>query len=323
MRIGIYKDTLSNKRGADAAIIAFVEGLQERGYDAILFEKQDFASRMDESWDVIISTGTNELLDLYAHTSGRNFPWPVVQQFHTNPKSQFKWKRFRRNHLIKKALRRVCAIQVLSGIFVPQVARYGVKVVVIPNWCTDDAAVVNQPQSRDSSTKIIYPAFFGGKKNQRLLIKAFGKISRDFPEWTVELYGNGKIPKRLPERVIAKGFCNLREAYSECAFVAFPSLDEGFPMTLTEAAMFCKTFLAVKDWIGVGDGRGCLIADNTVSSYAEGLRRLMSNPGLCRELGRNAREICLSEYSKGKVLDMWLNLLAGARSADNRCEVRQ
>ena len=200
---------------------------------------------------------------------------------------------------------------------------YGVKVAVIPNWCTNGTAGAKPPQDNSYLSKIIYPAFFGGKKNQRLLIKAFEKISRDFPEWTVELYGNGKVPKKLPERVIAKGFCDLREAYSECAFVAFPSLDEGFPMTLTEAAMFGKTFLAVKDWIGVGDGRGCLLADNTASSYAKGLRRLMSDPGLCSELGRNAREICLSEYSKEKVLDMWLNLLTDARSADNRCEVRQ
>lgn len=30
MRIGIYKDTLANRRGADAAVLALAEGLREK-----------------------------------------------------------------------------------------------------------------------------------------------------------------------------------------------------------------------------------------------------------------------------------------------------
>ena len=129
MKIGIYKDTLSNRRGADFAVLALAEGLRERGHDAVVFEKGDFGKRMSEKWDVVISTGTNELLDLSNCFSGRpartapfpvsRSPFPIIQQFHTNPKSQLKWKRFVRNWRIKQALRHVNAIQVLSESFIP------------------------------------------------------------------------------------------------------------------------------------------------------------------------------------------------------------
>ena len=101
IRIGMYKDTLANRRGADAAVLALAEGLRERGgvegcklrvvscelgvksygvgsgcdigrtgqagsSEVVVFEKKDFERRIKEPWDVMISTGTNELLDLYA-----------------------------------------------------------------------------------------------------------------------------------------------------------------------------------------------------------------------------------------------------------------
>ena len=130
MRIGIYKDTLANRRGADVAVLKLSEGLRERGYDMVVFEKRELVSRMAERWDAVVSTGTNELLDLAAlgyRTA------PIIQQFHTNPQSQFKWKRFIRNWKIRRALKRVAAIQVLQEAFVPQVAKYGPPVTVIGN----------------------------------------------------------------------------------------------------------------------------------------------------------------------------------------------
>ena len=45
MKIGIYKDTLSNRRGADMAVLALADGLRERGHDVVVFEKGDFAMR--------------------------------------------------------------------------------------------------------------------------------------------------------------------------------------------------------------------------------------------------------------------------------------
>ena len=305
MRIGIYKDTLANKRGADVAVLALAEGLRERGFEVEVFERPQLGEKVAEPWDVMVSTGTNEILDLAA-AFPEKFPWPVVQQFHTNPKSQFKWKRFRRNRRIRAALARVQAIQVLAPAFVPQVVRYGARVKVIGNW----SGYAGRALTADTSGQtIIYPAAWGGPKNHALLIKAFARLAGGFPDWTLELYGAGKAPSKLPPQVKAMGYCDLAEAYAKCAFVAFPSLDEGFGLAIADAAAFGKPAVMVRDWIGTAAAGGGLVTGTSVRAYAKGLRQLMTDPGLAGEMGTKARQFCEARYSRGHILDEWMALL--------------
>lgn len=321
MRIGIYKDTLANNRGADKAVAALAKGLRERGHDAVLFEKSNFAARMKEPWDVVISTGTNELLDLYDYFSLRFkktdplFPWPVIQQFHTNPQSQFKWKRFRRNWRIRQALRHVSAIQVLSERFVPQVAKYDAPVFVIGNWSAYDGLA-----AKHAKKVIIYPAAFAKGKNQKLLIKAFARISNEFPEWELRLLGRAEgryadecrsLAEKLGKgRIGFAGFCeDMAAEYGRCAFVAFPSIDEGFPLTLADAAAFAKPCVMARDWIGTVGAGGGIAAKPTVEAYAKGLRRLMSDEGLRIRMGEAAQKFCEENYSRDRILDKWETLL--------------
>ena len=316
MRIGIYKDTLANKRGADVAVLALAEGLRERGHEVEVFEKPKLLERIKEPWDVVISTGTNEILDLAAVYALR-FPWPVVQQFHTNPKSQFKWKKLLRNRAVRAALRRVDVIQVLSEEFIPQVVRYGAKVEVIGNWSKFSV----QPSSRSEEKVIIYPAAFQTVKRQDLLIRAFAKVSNDFPDWRIRLLGSegtrhATACRKLVEKLGLSdciAFCGysgrLDVEYKKCAFVAFPSFAEGVGLVLADAAMFGKPSLMIHDWIGLAKAGGGIVTRATVSAYADGLRRFMSDPELCKTMGAKARDFCAHTYSREKILDRWERLL--------------
>ena len=301
MRIAIYKDTLKNRRGADNAVLALAAGLRERGHDAVVFEQETLADRLAERWDVVISAGTNELLDLAGYAGA-----PVVQQFHTDPKSQFKWKRVIRNLKIRKALRKVAAIQVLRGEFVAQVAKYGPQVAVIGNWSEWEGRARTE---RPASKTIVYPAAFGKGKNQRLAAEAFALISPEFPDWTLELYGNGEPDFVLPTAVRLMGYCDLGPVYASCAFVAFPSLDEGFPLTLVDAAAFGCPAVMVRDWIGAAAAGGGIVSKPTVADYAAAMRRLMSNLELVREMGLAAKRFCQERYSRKSILDKWETLL--------------
>lgn len=323
VRIGIYKDTLANKRGADFAVLALAEGLRERGHDAVVFEKGDFGKRMSEKWDVVISTGTNELLDLYNHVNLVNpvqRQFPVIQQFHTNPKSQFKWKRFVRNWKIRRALHSVGAIQVLSEGFIPQVERYGALVSVIGNWSEMRAQTVEN-RSDLSSTVVICPAAFAKVKNQKMLIEAFARISAEFPDWKLRLLGRAdggyadecrRLAAKFSvvDRVEFAGFCdNLAAEYQKCAFVAFPSVDEGFGLVIADAAAFAKPCVTVRDWIGAASAGGGIVASPTVSSYVDGLRMMMADAELRRRMGAAAQRFCAATYSRERILDKWESLL--------------
>ena len=158
----------------------------------------------------------------------------------------------------------------------------------------------------ETRNTIIYPAAFGGKKNQSLLVDAFASLAGEFPDWTLELYGGGRIPEALPSNVKAMGFCDdLSDAYARCAFLAFPSLDEGFPLTVVDAAAFGKPAVMVNDWVGSAAAGGGIVVGKSVAEYAGGLRRLMSDPALCSRMGEVARDFCAKAYSREKILDAW------------------
>ena len=322
MRIALYKDTLANNRGADRAVRNLAAGLVERGHEAVLFEKPELMVRLRERWDVIISTGTNELLDLVA--AGRRLP-PVIQQFHTDPAYQFRhWlRRWRRNRAIKAALTSVSAIQVLRRQQVKwlceNVGRLEstVHMAVIGNW--SDIAPVSG-RNGDPDKVVIYPGAINRDKNQELLIRSFVIVRDDFPEWRLEFYGTGSPDNERRIRNIAersrndgrisfKGHCELREAYARCAFVALPSKTEGFSLVIAEAASFGKPTVMVQDWIGTVAAGGGIVTEPSARAYAEGLRRLMSDMPLCRQMGEIAQRFCAECYSRAKILDQWESLL--------------
>ena len=331
MKIGIYKDTLANRRGADSAVLALAAGLRERGHDAVVFEKPCFEERIAEHWDIVISTGTNELLDLSNCFSGRpartapfpvsRSPFPIIQQFHTDPKSQFKWKRFVRNWRIKQALRHVNAIQVLSESFIPQVAKYDVPVHVIGNWSEMRVRTLENGSDLFSNV-VICPAAFAKRKNQKLLIAAFARIAAEFPDWKLRLLGRvdggyADECRRLAAksgiagRIEFAGFCDsLAAEYQKCAFVAFPSVDEGFGLVIADAAAFAKPCVTVRDWIGAASAGGGIVASPTVSSYADGLRMMMADVELRRRMGAAAQRFCAATYSRERILDKWETLIS-------------
>ena len=302
MRIGIYKDTLANGRGADVAVKRLAVGLAERKNEVVVFEKDEISARLLEHWDVVISAGTNELLDLSGYSGA-----PIVQQFHTNPRGQFKRKRIVRNWRIRRALKRVAAIQVLQDDFVRQVSAYGPPVAVIGNYI--DLPVVEDADSARSGKLIVYPAAYTKSKNHRLLIKAFSSLRDDFPDWRIELYGKDLDGVRMPPAVRAFGWCDIREVYAKCDFVAFPSVDEGFGLVIAEAAAFGKPAVMIHDWIGTAKAGGGIVTDPTVAAYAAGLRRLMSDPAFCASAGAKARAYCREHFSKDKIIDKWEALL--------------
>ena len=327
MKIAIYKDTFANNRGADIAVKNLAAGLEERGHEVTLFDKTEFAGRVRGDYDVIISTGTNEILDL-AKIDG--LP-PIVQQFHTDPAYPFRhWiKRWRRNRAIKAALRRSAAFQVLSASHVCKLQKMlrGVgedSIFVIGNWSAYERS---EPRECEAEKVIICPGAINNDKNQALLVDVFASIAGEFPDWQVHIYGKGKTKdevalmqriksRKLEGRVLLKGYADLSEPFSKCAFVAFPSKTEGFGMVILDAAMFGKTAISIVDWIGTCSDGGGIVEKDSVSSFADGLSNLMSDEGLRVGMGKAVMEFCRREYSKDKILSSWELLLSMVSRAE-------
>lgn len=225
MKIAIYKDTFANNRGADIAVKNLAAGLGERGHKVTLFDKMQFAEKVRGDYDAIISTGTNEILDL-AEVEG--LP-PIIQQFQTDPAYPFRhWiKRWRRNRAIKATLKKA--------------------------------------------------------KEESALAKRIKSC-------------------KLEGRILLKGYADLTEAYSICAFVAFPSKAEGIPLSVIEAAMFSKPLLMIRDWVGCGE----VVPPK---QYASALRKLIEDEEYRRSLGERSLAFCKEHYSREVLLNKWEELL--------------
>lgn len=337
MKIVVYKDNLSTGRGADTAVRNFADGLTERGHAVSLMEKDEFFSRVlakstgDADFDIIVATGSNEIVDMdLAGYFSRPSRAKVVLQLHLAPRGFFKWKHPFRNRRIRAAFNKPDAVQLLCSSYEAEFRRIAPlpHIFVIGNYASDDiSGHPHSPISPPLSQTILYPAAAVNRiKNQKLLIRSFAHIASEFPEWKVRLLGKDSTPyaascrrliarKGLSSRIELVGFTSdLASEYARAAFIAFPSTLEGFPLAILEAARFARPAVAQEDLPGVSDiiheGKTGIVTAATEAAYSSGLRQLMSDQELCRRLGENARLFCEEHYSRAQILDEWEALLS-------------
>ncbi len=302
--------------------------------------------------DIIVAAGTNELLDLFlnmdaiaSQQSALNLRKsalptkqqlrPLILQLHTDPRHMMKPRQKARNKKLQEAFKVPVSIQVLCEAFVPMLeelvpATKG-KVVAIGNACRwlECAAVIasEAKQSTPRNPYILYPAAFTREKNQMLLIDSFAQVANDFPKWQLHLYGTGATLDAcrsrvatlgLEDRILFKGFANdLRPAYADCAFVATPSVSEGFGLIVIEAAAFKKPTVALDEVPSLAS----LIQDNetgrlaTREAFADALRDLMADDAKRRAFG-DAAHIAAQAFSPMKIQQAWCDLLCRVRDAN-------
>lgn len=353
MRIAVYKDNLATGRGADAAVrnlasilagagheislVAQVHGLPLEGVATVTTTAADVLRDLERlKPDVVVSTGTNEVLDIYKalHTRlGRepvreDLSFRIIQQFHIYPPTMFKWKRPFRNRLIKRALRLAAATQVLLPSYIEPTRRaagLGVdaRIIAIGNSVTP-----HRPGALSRQKLIVYPAALNKDKRQDLLIKAFAIASRGREDWALELYGKGK-PKYaaklkkliaslgLNSRARLMGYAkDLDPILSKASIVAFPSAMEGFGLVVLDAATFGIPVVGCRGTPGVSelikDGENGLLSHPTPAAFAKSLSRLMESEQLRDTLG-NAAGALLETYSVNNIKKAWLETILNVR----------
>lgn len=276
--------------------------------------------------DVIVSFFPN---DLYRITHFQDHNIPIIQMIHCYPPSLFsklKKKNLLSRFFISQSLSKVDVFQVLLNSFKDLVPAdvNPKKIVCIPNFCTVPPKELQRDLNKETK-KIIYVARVEEKgKRPHLLIEAFGKIAKDFPDWTVELWGGRKYPKyekklmKLAEtydvenRVFIKGFHqNIFEVYAQADIHAFPSLEEGFGLGLIDgmgmglpSIGFSET-PAVNELI-IDNYNGFLVKD--VDDFAQKLKMLMSDKNLRIQLGLNAIQSA-QKYTAEEFANLWEKLI--------------
>lgn len=153
------------------------------------------------------------------------------------------------------------------------------------------------------------------------LIEAWGMLAAEFPEWTLRIYGVGELREELLAQAAAVGGRIELPGYTDDmpgvlaaagAFVMSSRL-EGFPMSLLEALAEGTPLISFDCPRGPGEivrsGRnGFLVPDGDIAELAVALRRVMRDPVLREQLGRQAHQDA-QEYTIEKITHDWTGLM--------------
>lgn len=242
---------------------------------------------------------------------------PIISMFHHDPKVYFEDPLF--ELLYREALSECEVLQVLRPEYVKEVLPVThQKVVCIPNSCPE-----YKQQKNLSSRRIVTVGRVNLKqKRTDLLVEAFSRLKDDFPEWTVEVWGELGLNSRdtryvaelinkhgLKDRVFLKGISNdVESVLRSSSIFAFPSAYEGFSLSLIEAMMVGIPPVGCVDCSGVNtlieSGFNGILAEPNPKSFAEALRLLMENEEkrlLCGEGARKTAE----PYNPDAVWTSW------------------
>ncbi|GAA4168144.1 glycosyltransferase family 4 protein [Sphingobacterium ginsenosidimutans] len=192
------------------------------------------------------------------------------------------------------------------------------NIAVIPNAnsfsVTDQALLVNK--NAIAVGRLDYQKGFDN------LIKIWKIIQLQHPEWTLHIYGNGPLKRRLEDLIKILGLTgcvqihsatpDIKTAYLASSIYLMASRYEGLPMALLEAqscglpmvSYACKC--GPRDII-IEEKNGFLIAEGEMEDFASKINLLIENDVLRKVMGENARTMS-ARFSENQVMQLWLNL---------------
>ena len=189
------------------------------------------------------------------------------------------------------------------------------NVEVIPDPLAFDVAEVSPLKAK----RVIAVGRYVYQKGFDLLLQAWAKIEKQFPDWELAIYGMGD---RSPYENLAKQLgvdmnrChlngstqNIRKEYLESSLFVFSSRFEGFGMVLIEA-MACGLPVVSFDCpcgpkdIVSHDEDGLLVPSGDIDKLANAMSQLMDSYELRHQMAKNA--ICnVRRFQIDEIADRW------------------
>lgn len=174
--------------------------------------------------------------------------------------------------------------------------------------------------NREKSKKILYVGRFEWEKDPEILIRAFVHVNSFFPDWTLEMAGNGPLLEKmkvlvdslnLKKSVIFHGKVNkIEELYSISSIFILPSVIEGFPNALIEAMSFglpciCFSDIPFED-IVEPNVNGIVLKKRDSKHLSAAINFLIENKEESKRIGEMARDIkfkCAPEKISNEILN--------------------
>lgn len=193
--------------------------------------------------------------------------------------------------------------------------KYFNNVINIPNPTTISPIISNT-----EAEKVLAVGRFTNQKGLDYLIDAWAIVHQDFPNWQLNIYGNGELEENLKNQIKHLGLENsitlcpptkeINHIFSQHSIFALSSRFEGFPLALIEAlssglptvAFECKN--GPKQMMGNSKLEKFLVPTFDVNLFAEKLKILIQDKNLRKELSEEALKIS-KRYELDSIMNIW------------------
>lgn len=197
----------------------------------------------------------------------------------------------------------------------------GKKVLFIPN-CVD---VDHKDVSKLTEKNLIAVGRLSKEKGFDDLLKLHKKISSKYPDWKLNIIGDGMQKNylldlakelKLGEKVVFHGFQNkdyINSMLKESSIYLMTSHTECFPIVLLEAMSYgipCLSYTSAQgaNEIIKNEETGFLIENRNEDEMIEKIEILINDDKLRKKMGKNAKEES-KNYSSSIILDKWDKLI--------------
>lgn len=189
------------------------------------------------------------------------------------------------------------------------------NILVIPNSISG-LAIETAPLE---NKKVIAVGRYTYQKGFERLIDAWHILAPRFPDWKLDIVGDGEERTALQRQInilgmekrvfLVKPTKSIGKVYSDASVLALSSRYEGLPMVLIEAQSFGLPIVAFeckcgpKDIVSNGEN-GFLVQEGDIKGMAQKLELLMNDGSLRKRMGAKAK-VSAMRFNEDEIMKKW------------------
>jgi len=261
--------------------------------------------------DVVVSLIDRTNVRVLAAMAETNLPVIACEQTDARRTSLGPWQTAR-----EELYRRAAAVVAPDPAIAQWLAAKGARAIAIANPLIAPPRL--EPRSENGRRRVVTLSRLSSEKRPEFLVRSFASIAAGFPEWDLEIHGNGPqrnmlehlVEKLAPDRIRICGFSNdpYRVLANAGVFVSASRI-EGFGNAIWEA-LACGVPVVAMD-AGPPVRRlvrhgidGAIVSQNTMAALAHALATVMRDETQRRAYASRAPEV-VERFPFEAALEQW------------------